>query len=126
MNLTPGLIKFIKANVQSIDQIETLLLLYRNPTRRWRAIEVMAELRTSTQGATNSLTHLAKRDLCNVKDDQTYAFAPKTTELEAAVTELAQAYAERRVSVIEVIYAPPKDPLQEFSDAFRLRPKGDV
>jgi hypothetical protein len=50
-----------------------------------------------------------------------YHFAPATSELEAGVVAVAQAYLTRRVAVIEMIYARPSDNLRAFSDAFRLR-----
>jgi hypothetical protein len=44
-----------------------------------------------------------------------------TPALDAAVAQLAKDYAERRVSVITLIFSKPVDKLRTFADAFRLR-----
>ena len=50
-----------------------------------------------------------------------FRFAPRNPATAALVQQLATDYADRRVSVIELIYAKPPDPIQSFADAFRLR-----
>jgi hypothetical protein len=50
-----------------------------------------------------------------------YRYAPTQPALAESVRQLALLYGERRVSVIEQIYAKPADPLQSFADAFRIR-----
>jgi hypothetical protein len=50
-----------------------------------------------------------------------FRYAPRTPDLAGAVEELAQAYADRRVSVIGLIFAKPTDKLRSFADAFRIR-----
>ncbi|HTU80889.1 MAG TPA: hypothetical protein VMF61_02105 [Candidatus Acidoferrales bacterium] len=47
-----------------------------------------------------------------------YAAPPEADEL---VRRLAELYADRRTAVIERIFSEPRDPLQSFADAFRLR-----
>ena len=42
-------------------------------------------------------------------------------ELDQAVVRLAKDYAERRVTVITLIFSKPVDKLRTFADAFRLR-----
>jgi hypothetical protein len=122
LNLPQPLLKFIRQSLQSIDQLETLLLLYKNHKRTWSPEDVKNELRTSIEGAKKSLEHLAKMGLIAPQPDATYCYLPRTPEVENTVAELSQAYSERRVSVINAIYATG-DPLQALSDAFRLRPK---
>jgi hypothetical protein len=43
--------------------------------------------------------------------------------VERQVTRLAETYATRRVSVIQLIVANPMDSVTTFADAFRLRKK---
>jgi hypothetical protein len=125
LNLTQPLLLFIRQNLQSIDQLETLLLLCKNRGRSWTPEEVKNELRTSIEGAKKSLGHLTRMGLIAPQPDETYSYLPRSPELDNTVTELSQAYNERRVSVINAIYAT-SDPIQALSDAFRLRqPKKD-
>ena len=50
-----------------------------------------------------------------------YRYAPARSEEEVAVAELAQSYAERRVSVISFIFSRPLETVRGFADAFRLK-----
>jgi hypothetical protein len=50
-----------------------------------------------------------------------FRFEPRTPEVAATVEELARTYAERRVSVIGLIFAKPTEKLRSFADAFRIR-----
>jgi hypothetical protein len=54
-------------------------------------------------------------------DPAAFRFDPRTTELAQAIEELARAYADRRVTVIGLIFAKPLDKIRSFADAFRIR-----
>jgi hypothetical protein len=41
--------------------------------------------------------------------------------MDRAIAGLAQAYTDRRVSVITLIFSKPVDKLRSFTDAFKLR-----
>jgi hypothetical protein len=85
----------------------------------------------------DQFSHLCSRGLltCEPGPPASYRFRPSTPELNAAVADLAKAYADRRVTVISLIYSKPSektvlaypakppatDPLKSFSEAFRLR-----
>jgi len=48
-------------------------------------------------------------------------YAPAPPALDATVVQLARDYAERRVTVITMIFSKPVDKLRTFADAFRFR-----
>jgi hypothetical protein len=55
-------------------------------------------------------------------DPRTFHYAPASgSPLDAAVAQLARDYAERRVTIITLIFSKPVDKLRSFADAFRLR-----
>jgi hypothetical protein len=56
-----------------------------------------------------------------LEPDGRYRLAPKTPELAEFVSELAAAYRERRVAVIETIHGKSTDTIQDFANAFKLR-----
>lgn len=124
--LSPTLQRFIIDHISSVDQLETLLLLYRNPLTDFTAEEVSARLYTTPEAARTRLEDLRGRALVSQVDTKkTYRFAPLSNEAVAVVDALAKAYKERPVSVITLIYSKPPANLQAFSDAFRLRKKED-
>ncbi|HLU76748.1 MAG TPA: hypothetical protein VKZ48_02455 [Burkholderiales bacterium] len=52
-----------------------------------------------------------------------YRYAPKESQMDAAVQDLAIVYEQLRVRVIEYIYSRPSDSVRSFAHAFRI--KGD-
>jgi hypothetical protein len=113
------------ASIESIAELETLLLLHRDETAVWNAARVAAELRVEPRSAESQLTALAERGLLRPVTDGTergWRYGPATPALARAVDALAAAYDERRVSVVEFVYSKPAvDKLRVFADAFRLR-----
>jgi hypothetical protein len=111
--------------IESIAQLETLLLLHRDQTRVWDAARVATELRVEPRSAEVQLAALAERGLLRAvteRDAPSWRYGPATPELARAVDALAAAYEERRVSVVEFLYSKPAvDKLRVFADAFRLR-----
>jgi len=51
----------------------------------------------------------------------TYRFAPTEKATSPLVAELATAYKERRVRIVQLIYSPPTSAAEEFANAFKLR-----
>jgi hypothetical protein len=113
--------RFIAAHLVAVEQLEVLLLLHRF-RRPWSAEEVHAELRTSPSSASERLEDLTRRQLLR-PDGQPprYLFSPTDPAHEATVAALANAYAERRYTVIELIFAKPVDRLRVYADAFRIK-----
>ena len=123
--------RFLYDYIGSVAQLEILLLLQTNSQQSWSAQAIARELRIESAGASQQLALLATAGLVRTTPPSpdapaTFAYAPQTPDLQAAVTALAQAYLIRRVTVIGLIHAKPPGggggaSLRAFSDAFRLR-----
>lgn len=117
---------FIAAHIHSVVELECLLLLHGQPQREWSAEELGRELRVNTEWAERELVDLSARGLAAAvpagPTPVRYRYAA-TGETHATVQGLAEAYAERRVTVTELIFSKPAapPPLQSFADAFKLR-----
>lgn len=114
---------FIQAHIDSVEQLEVLLLLRRESTRAWTGDEVARELRINPISTGSRLSNLHQRTLL-AEEAGRYRYAPRHPELDRAVSGLARAYAEMRVSVINLIFSKPVDALSTFADAFKLRGGG--
>lgn len=104
-------------------QLEVLLWL-RERGGAWTLEQVAVELRVTEQSGQMRLRDLVLRDL--VEEDRvnrTYAYAPKTAELQALVDALAESYGVARYSVINLIFSVPGDSARSLADAFRIRKK---
>ena len=113
----------ILERIDSVVQLELLLLLQANSGKTWSAAEVAQELRIEPSWANGQLGELAARGLLAPAPDRAEAFAygPTSAALAAAVAQLAKDYAERRVTIITLIFSKPVDKIRSFADAFRLR-----
>ncbi|MEW5847806.1 MAG: hypothetical protein AB2A00_03290 [Myxococcota bacterium] len=115
--------EFIRAHINSVEQLEALLLLRAHPDQEWTAVRLNEELRTSVTSAASRLTDLAGRGFVRVRADAgpTYCYDLVGKPLDGVVARLGQAYASRRHEVINLIFAKPIENLRVFSDAFKLR-----
>lgn len=112
--------RFIVEGIDSIPELEALLLLRAHGDRTWSAEDAGARLYVSTTMATHALNALADRGLL-ARDGQSYRYAPARPELDVVVADLAATYATRLIAVTRLIHAKPAASVREFADAFRLR-----
>ena len=115
--------QFITRHIDSVEQLETLLLLSRAPDAEWAAGAVAAALYTQPASAARRLASLHEQGLIVPVADARYRFAPADRRTADDVDELAAAYKERRVAVITLIASRPMDNVRAFSDAFQIRKK---
>lgn len=116
----------IHDHIESVVQLEALLLLQARPQQDFPASEVGKELRIEQSWAAEQLNHLCARGFAACLDagagnPPVYRYGPRSVEMDRAIHGLAQAYADRRVSVITLIFSKPADKLRSFTDAFKLR-----
>lgn len=111
---------FIREQLRSVWALELLLLMRRRADHAWTPEELVSELRASHTLVTDNLAVFERAGLVRADEDGRYAFAPASPVLTALCDQLAAAYAERPVTVINAIVSPP-DKLQGLADAFRIR-----
>jgi hypothetical protein len=110
---------FILRHIDSIAQLEALLLLRRNSGETWTAGKAAARLYISESEATNVLEHLCSADLLSCSDGH-YRFLTHPDEQRQMVERLADSYGRHLIQVTNLIHAKPRR-LREFSDAFKIR-----
>ena len=130
--LPDDVVRFIGDHINSVEQLEVLLLLRATRPKAWDADAVAKELRIAPISAGERLEDLSVRGLAAASEEPAagYRYSPRTGELDRAVGRLASVYAERRVSVITQIFSKPEDAtptpgdnIRLFSDAFKFRKK---
>lgn len=109
--------------IDSVGQLELLLLVRKDPGRFWSASDIARELRTGVKWAEAELANLCRAGFLAATGagPAQYRYVPGTTELDQAVAALATCYAQRRVTITAMIFAKPVDKLRTFADAFRFR-----
>jgi hypothetical protein len=122
--LPADVVDFLARHIDSVEQLETLLLLHREPERGWSATEAARALYSRPESVGRRLAVLHLQGLLRVSDDEPepcFHYAPNTSEAHAAVGRLADAYRERRTRVVTLIASRPMDNVRAFADAFRIR-----
>lgn len=109
----------ISERIDSVGELEALLLLRAHPGRAWTAGATAAELRTGEAGARGHLLSLHQRGLL-AREGEAFRFTAGG-EAGDAVAALAVAYVSFPVAVVSLIYAKPNRAARSFADAFRLR-----
>jgi hypothetical protein len=113
--------QFIAQHVESLAQLETLLLLYSEPRQPRNAVELARELYLPVDMCQGIVADLERRRLA-VRTPADKCIAPSgDVDVNRLVAQLDHYYRERRVAVITEIYSNPQKRVQTFADAFRLR-----
>jgi hypothetical protein len=120
MSDDPDLAQFAREHVRSVWGVELLLVLKRDPARRWPPEALVAELRASTSLVVDALMRFERSGLAMRDEGDGWRYAPANPILAELADRLQAAYRERPVSVINLIAAPP-DPVQGLADAFKFR-----
>jgi DNA-binding IclR family transcriptional regulator len=115
--------RFLHQNIESVEQLEVLLLLWRTPERGWTSDEVATAVYSHPSSVIRRLAMLYGQGLLREREPGCYQYAPRTADLHNTVTRLDHIYRERRVAVITLIASKPIENVRAFSDAFRLRRK---
>ena len=117
---------FLADHIESVLELELLLVLRGDAARTWTATDLATQLRIDPAFAAAQLEKFYDRRLLSAergtdRPDPTYRYAPSSAELDAAVAAVAAAYATHRVTVIGLIFSKPTSNLRTFADAFRIR-----
>jgi DNA-binding IclR family transcriptional regulator len=113
--------QFLYQHIESVEQLEVLVLLRMRPERGWSPEEVARELYSHPASIARRLAMLLGQGLLREIEPGCYQYAPRTGELHATVLRVAEMYRERRVAVVTLIASKPIENVRAFSDAFRIR-----
>ncbi len=124
--IPPELQDFLSSNVDSIEQLEVLLLVAGKPETTWTADEVATALNLPVPSAARQLDTLCARNLLDVRlgsQRLVYQWNPGTAELSAGAELLRQEYRTNRLAVLSWIVEGAPEPMRTFADAFVIKKK---
>jgi hypothetical protein len=102
--------RLLADHVHSVLQLELVLLLARDPARRWTTADAAAELRAPEPWVGPQLAELTALRVLAPQDAQTEAYAFMADgPWASAIAEIAEQFAQRRTSIIKAIVAEPAD-----------------
>lgn len=117
----PRLRAFLLEHIDSVAQLEALLLL-RREDKPLSVAAIARALYVSEVVAADELAALRERGLLTVEEGKApaYRYAPATPEAAAMVDLLAETYARALIPVTNIVHGNPLR-LRRFADAFRFR-----
>jgi Mn-dependent DtxR family transcriptional regulator len=113
---------FVNNHISSVEQIEVLLLLLADPHQSLDIDGLSATLRSSPNSVGSRIRALEAAGLVS-ENGRGYRYTASGATHEM-VRLLQKEYAERRFSVIELVYSR-SDAARTFADAFRFKDEDD-
>jgi hypothetical protein len=115
--------QFILEAIDSVAQVEALLLCRASADIQWTTATVSKRLYISEMEAASLLDHLTHLRLLKKLEGENahYVYSPGSADLAALVDQLAHTYAKQLVPVSNLIHSKQKTKIQQFADAFRFR-----
>jgi len=111
---------FIGRHIDSVAQLEVLLLLRAAPAKWWSVDEVARAQVSTSDAVALCLGHLTAERLVT-QDGGAFRFEPAASEA-PVVDQVAEAYATRRTTVVAAIFAPAgSGAASTLAEGFRLR-----
>jgi hypothetical protein len=110
---------FIVRHIDSVTQLEALLLLRANPGDTWDLPTTAKRLYTSEQEVAAALGLLCDEGLLSVTDG-VYRYDCATPLQRGLVDRLSDIYARQLIPVTNMIHAKPRR-IRQFADAFKFR-----
>lgn len=114
--------QFIAEYIRTIEHLEVVLAVASAPQEGASVSEVFSKVRSSEASVRERLEELADEGILTREGDR-YRVSTKHPALSKTITELARAYKERSIRVIQTIYSDRRRAMRELSDAFRFRRK---
>jgi hypothetical protein len=109
--------EFILRYINSIAQLEALLLLWREPNKSWDVAAMAKRLYIGEGETTEVLTQLNADGLL-IESQGSYRL--NSADWQEPIGELAESYAKQLIPITNIIHAKPRR-IREFADAFKLR-----
>lgn len=110
---------FIIRHIDSVAQLEALLILRALPRERWDCATMSKRLYIGEADTLSVLSRLCA-DGFIVKAGEFYQFACDNEETRLTIERLARTYSQHLIPVTKLIHAKPSK-IREFSDAFKFR-----
>ena len=116
-------LQFLAERIDTVPQLEALLLLWENPQRPWSDDEVAARIYVSRAVAAQILQALQRQQLVMTEPEQAthYRYNPQWDPSGEVMPEVASAYSRHLVQLATFIHSRASTAVREFARAFDLK-----
>ena len=119
-SLPADVLGFLDRFIDSIPELEALLIMSEDPQRPWSAADVASRVYVPAAGAQRILETLLRRRLVATSDDG-FRFSPADETHRVLVARVAVTYRSNLVSVANFIHKKASASVMEFARAFDLK-----
>lgn len=114
--------QFIFEHIDSVEQLEILLLLRDRPGDVWTIQAISKQMRSSESSVRQRLMSIQSSGLIKLvgTNPESYSYSPWSSEIDSVVKSLDESYRIRKHSVFELIFSPLKR-ARKFADAFTIK-----
>jgi hypothetical protein len=115
--------QFIIEKIDSVAQLEALLLLRNSAEEPWTVEALARRLYIEEKQTAELLNRLCAQGFAIAIAGETplYQYRPISTELREVLDRLVEIYSKHLVPVTNLVHSKPKTRVQEFADAFKFR-----
>jgi hypothetical protein len=107
--------------IDSLECLEVLLLMYRDAGRVWSVEQVAGELRIKSDTAARHLERMASLGLLEAENPTgDYRFHPADDARGSGARIIVEAYATRRIALINHVASRALSRIRSLADAFRV------
>ena len=96
---------FIASQINSVEQLEILLVVSESPSRSWTAQSVFKIIQSNENSIASKLQLMKRQGLVKEGEKDTFRFSPASDEIAQSVEALKEAYKISRVSIIEALFS---------------------
>jgi hypothetical protein len=120
--ILPDVKHFILQNIDSVAQIEGLILIRTNPQAEWDAALVSERLYIDHEAAAALLLQLTERGLFSLAATARYKYCLQSPERENILERVIETYRQYLLPVTHLIHSSlPQSRIQKFADAFIIK-----
>jgi hypothetical protein len=123
-NVIPADVRnFLMANIDSVAELEALLILRRDAHYKWSCGMLAEQLYISQQDTAAVLAKLVQRGLVSMEELQpaVFQYHIRNDELAQVVNHVAEVYTKYLIPITNFIHQKPRQSVQDFADAFTLK-----
>jgi hypothetical protein len=117
--ISPDVREFIIRHIDTVSELEALLILRENPGENWETGRIAARVYNSEWEIGQVLERFAAEGFLE-RDGDNYRYHCKDPAVDRTIGDLARSYASHLIPVTNMIHSKPRS-IRSFSDAFKLR-----
>jgi hypothetical protein len=117
--ISPDVREFIIRHIDTVSELEALLILRENRGEAWDAGRIAARVYSSEREIGQVLERFTAEGFLQ-RDGESYQYNSQDAAADRTIGDLARSYASHLIPVTNMIHSKPRS-IRSFSDAFKLR-----